>query len=168
MGGSLRTRLVGVAVGVLIGSLGVAVGLAAAAAPGLYTGGGGHRGSAQSRWMTIAIQVLPHGRPANWDVGVFGPCSNPTYGNGTDIGTDAGDIPPDPPLRIRHGRFALRRHGVSPTLVHWSWALTGHTTRHGFAGTFHYRDWWTQSGTKITCDSLLMHWRALPGKGPFP
>ena len=62
--------------------------------------------------MDIEIQVVPGGRRANWRIDVFGPCTENEQ-LGRTVGTDAGNTPPDPQLRISDGRFVLKHHAHS-------------------------------------------------------
>jgi hypothetical protein len=79
------------------------------------------------------------------------------------VGTDSGDG--DRRLRIRDGRFRLSRHAsISWDDLTYEYLLTGHRTRGGFAGTFHYSE--TEYG--IACHSAWLHWHAKPSRLPFP
>jgi len=59
--------------------------------------------------MQISFMLARDGRRANWDVNVYGPCSDGSQ-LGRTIGTQV--QPPEPLLRIRDGRFALH-HSAS-------------------------------------------------------
>ena len=95
------SRAIGLsALGLLIATAG-----ALAAGDGVYAGGS----PKANRYMDIELQVLPGDRRANWRIDVYGPCTE--YERlGRTVGTDAGDTPTDPQLRISGGRFTLRWH----------------------------------------------------------
>jgi hypothetical protein len=74
----------------------VATAGALATAGGRVYAGGSRKAN---RFMDIELQVLAGGRRANWRIDVYGPCT----GNlrlGRTVGTDAGNTPSDPRLRI--------------------------------------------------------------------
>jgi hypothetical protein len=72
-------------------------------------------------------------------------------------------------LRLRQGRFRLRRaHTNQLSDIHYSYLLTGHRIRGGFAGTLNYVEidgYHLPDRTK--CASTLLHWTAHRG-GIFP
>ena len=88
--------------------------------------------------MDIEIQVLSAGRRANWRIDVFGPCTE-NLRLGRTVGTDAGNTPQDPQLRISGGRFALNWHAHSSlSNLTYGYQLAGHAVADGYVGTFHY------------------------------
>jgi hypothetical protein len=150
----------------MVASAGVAMltGSAGAVISGSHVYAGGSRKAA--RYMDIELQVLAGGSRANWRLDVYGPCTEHER-LGRSIGTDVGNTPPDPQLRIHHGRFSLRRRGHSinglPPLT-YSYQLAGHAIRGGFAGTLHYHE----GHGAYQCDSHILHWRAHRTRGTFP
>ncbi|MBV9605150.1 MAG: hypothetical protein JO027_08585 [Solirubrobacterales bacterium] len=138
-----------------------AAGAAAAVAPGVYAG----RSPRAVRHMDIELQVLPGDRRANWRVDVFGPCTEHLT-MGRTVGTDAGNTPQDPRLRLSGGRFTLNWHAYASLHPLWySYTLTGHAVAGGFTGTFHYRE---SDHHGYLCDSHLLHWSARRTSGSFP
>jgi hypothetical protein len=134
---------------------------AALGAAGVYAGDS----PKATRHMDITIQVLSGGRRANWRIDVFGPCTEDDQLSRT-VGTDAGNTPPDRPLRLRDGRFALSKHATSPVSgLTYTYRLTGHAVRGGFVGTFHYHE---TDHRGYSCDVPLLHWSARHTTGPFP
>ena len=118
-----------------------------------------------NRHMDITIQVLPGGRRANWRVDVFGPCTEHLR-LGRTVGTDAGNTPQDPRLRLAGGAFALNWHAYASLHPLWySYSLVGHATPGGFVGTFHYRE---SDHRGYRCDSRLLHWSARRTSRSFP
>jgi hypothetical protein len=100
--------------------------------------------------MDITIQVLGGGHGARWRIDVFGPCTEHERLRRT-VGTDAGNTPPDRRLRVRRGRFTLSKHATSSISgLTYTYRLSGHSTRHGFAGTFRYFET-DHRGTAVTC-----------------
>ncbi len=159
-----RRRFTALAVGAatLVAALS-AVSVSALAAGGPVYAGGSPKAT---RHMDIEIQVAPGGRRANWRIDVFGPCTENEQ-LGRTVGTDAGNTPPDPQLRISDGRFVLKHHAHSSlSNLTYSYQLSGHAVPGGFAGTFHYHE--SESGTAYRCDSHLLHWRAHRRAGGFP
>ncbi len=140
----------------------VLVGAASAfAATGVFAGGS----PKATRHMDIAIQVLANGRRANWRIDVFGPCTEDDQLSRT-VGTDAGNTPPDRPLRIRDGRFSLSKNATSPySGLTYRYRLTGHAVRGGFVGTFHYYE---TDHRGYHCDVPLLHWSARHTTTTFP
>jgi hypothetical protein len=115
--------------------------------------------------MDITIQVLRGSRRAKWRVDVFGPCTEHLR-LGRTVGTDAGNIPQDPRLHLRGGRFVLNWHGYASLHPLWySYTLVGHAVPGGFAGTFHYRE---SDHHGYRCDSRLLHWSARRTQRSFP
>ena len=127
---------------------------AGALAAGGHVYAGGSRKA--DRYMDIELQVLAGGRRANWRIDVYGPCTE-NLRLGRTVGTDAGNTPQDPQLRISRGRFALNWHAHSTlSNLTYSYQLDGHAVADGYAGTFHYHE---SEGTAYRCDSHLLHWR---------
>ncbi|HTT27906.1 MAG TPA: hypothetical protein VMG37_05820 [Solirubrobacteraceae bacterium] len=158
MGGASRLgRAVAVSVLVLL----IATAGASAAGGPVYAGGS----PKANRYMDIEIQVLAGGRRANWRIDVYGPCTE-NERLGRTVGTDAGNTPSDPRLRINSGRFTLEWHAHSSlSNLTYSYQLAGHAVAGGFAGTFHYHE---SEGAAYHCDSHLLHWRAHRRPGGFP
>src|ERR1700733_7417762 len=95
---------------------------ALAASSPVYAGGS----RKANRYMDIELQVLPGGRRANWRIDVFGPCTE-NERLGRTVGTDAGNTPQDPRVRISRGRFALNWHAHSSlSNLTYSYQLAGH------------------------------------------
>jgi hypothetical protein len=145
-------------------------GLAAAMAPGVYTGKTPRRGD---RNMDIWLQLLPGGRAAKWRVDVHGPCSPSRYAFGWSIGFDTG--PGYHLLKVRAGHFAISKHGViakrDPSMQGqdaYHYTLTGHAVRGGLAGTFHWHEHSTIVNPPTTCDSTVLHWHANKTQAVFP
>ena len=134
---------------------------ALAAGSPVYAGGS----RKANRYMDIEIQVLSGGRRANWRIDVFGPCTE-NLRLGRTVGTDAGNTPQDPQLRISRGRFALSWHAHSSLSdLTYSYQLAGHAVGSGYVGTFHYHE---SEGPAYRCDSHLLHWSAHRRSGGFP
>ena len=135
---------------------------ALAAGSPVYAGGS----RKANRYMDIELQVLPGGHRANWRIDVYGPCTENLH-LGRTVGTDAGNTPQDPQLRINRGRFALNWHAHSSlSNLTYSYQLAGHAVAGGYVGTFHYHE--SEPGTAYRCDSHLLHWSAHPRAGGFP
>ena len=127
---------------------------------GVYTGGS----KPGNRHMDIALQILKGGHRANWRIDVYGPCTEHEQLSRT-VGTDAGNSPPDPQLRIHAGHFRLRRRATNPNNgLKFSYLLVGRAVRGGFTGTFHYEE---HQGA-YRCNSKLLHWRAHRSQSSFP
>jgi hypothetical protein len=87
-----------------------------------------------NRYMDIELQVLPSGHRANWRIDVFGPCTE-NERLGRTVGTDAGNTPPDPQLRISGGRFVLGHHAHNMlSNLTYAYQLSGYAVPGGFAG----------------------------------
>ena len=70
----------------------------------------------------------------------YGPCTEYEH-LGRTVGTDAGNTPQDPQLRISGGRFALNWHAHSSlSNLTYSFQLAGHAVAGGYVGTFHYHE----------------------------
>lgn len=146
--------------GAVLATLLLAAAVALAARSGVYKGGS----RPANRHMDIAIQILGGGKRANWRIDVYGPCTEHER-LGRTVGTDAGSTPPDPQLRIKAGRFSLKRRATSPySGLHYAYVLVGHTASGGFSGTFHYEE---HQGA-YRCDSKVLHWRAHHTNASFP
>ena len=165
-----RTLRLALAATLLTAVSAASAGVAAAMAPGVYTGKTPYR---HGRSMDIWLQLLPGGRAAKWRVDVDGPCSRRPYAFGWSIGIGTG--PGYHLLRVTAGHFAISKHGVIPKqdprilgqdAYHYS--LTGHAVRGGFAGTFHWHDRSTITQPPTTCDSRVLHWHAKKIQGSFP
>jgi hypothetical protein len=118
-----------------------------------------------NRHMDITIQVLAGEKRANWRVDVFGPCTEHLR-LGRTVGTDAGNTPQDPQLRLTGGHFTLNWHAYASLHPLWySYSLTGHAVRGGFVGTFRYRE---SDHHGYRCDSGQLDWRAHRTGGSFP
>src|SRR4051794_37147235 len=69
----------------------------------------GTKPTAYGRYLDFAFEGLGDGAHP-WEISYHAPC------DGEDRGTDAGEsfsihsLPHEQPLRVRHGRFVLRRH----------------------------------------------------------
>jgi hypothetical protein len=138
---------------------------------------GGEHFSAR-RWLTRVRRRFPEGQPlhdieiqvsggrrVNWRIDVFGPCTE-NLRLGRTVGTDAGNTPQDPQLRISRGRFALSWHAHSSLSdLTYSYQLAGHAVGSGYVGTFHYHE---SEGPAYRCDSHLLHWSAHRRPGGFP
>ncbi len=133
---------------------------ALAAGSPVYAGGS----RKANRYMDIEPQVLSGGHRADWRIDVFGPCTE-NLRLGRTVGTDAGNTPQDPQLRISRVRFALnwQAHSSLSNLA-YSYQLAGHAVG-GYVGTFHYHE---SEGAAYRCDSHLLHWSAHRRSGGFP
>jgi hypothetical protein len=134
----------------------------ALASSGVVYSGGSAKATHQ---IQIYLYLRPHHR-AEWRAGIEGPCSQGSQMN-RGIGTNV--RPTEPLLRLRDGRFKLHRaKTVSISDLRYWYALRGHRTAHGFAGTLHYLE---EDGIGFpnpqTCDSTILHWTARRG-GTFP
>jgi hypothetical protein len=134
---------------------------ALAAGSPVYAGGS----RKANRYMDIEIQVLPRGHRANWRIDVFGPCTE-NLRLGRTVGTDAGNTPQDPQLRISGGRFTLnwQAHSSLSELT-YSYQLAGNAVAGGYVGTFRYHE---SEGPAYRCDSHPLHWSAHRRSGGFP
>jgi hypothetical protein len=134
---------------------------ALAAGSPVYAGGS----RKANRYMDIELHVVTGGHRANWRIDVYGPCTEYEH-LGRTVGTDAGNTPQDPQLRISRGRFALNWHAHSSlSNLTYSYQLAGHAVAGGYVGTFHYHE---SEGPAYRCDSHLLHWSAHRRPGGFP
>jgi hypothetical protein len=136
---------------------------ALAATPGVYVSKAPNM--KRPRWAEINLQVLKGGQRVNWDFWAVGPCTLAGNGISAAAGTDAGSIPPDPQIHLRHGQFRIARHGISPS--YWAYTFQGHVTALGFAGTLRFTEHWGSGRRYVRCDTGVMHWSARPSRGPF-
>jgi hypothetical protein len=90
---------------------------------------------------------------------VFGPCTENDR-LGRTVGTDAGNTPPNPQLKVHAGRFSLHQHATSSISgISYSYTLVGHAVGHGFAGTFRYYETSVRD-KRYRCTVPLLHWKA--------
>jgi hypothetical protein len=139
----------------------VATAGALATAGGRVYAGGSRKAN---RFMDIDLQVLAGDRRANWRIDVYGPCT----GNlrlGRTVGTDAGNTPSDPRLRISARRFTLKWHAHSSlSNLTYSYQLAGHAVAGGYAGTFHYH---RAKDPRITVTRMCSIGAPTPGPAAF-
>lgn len=140
-------------------SLAALVLAACAPAPALARRTGGYVGGSRPgvRHLHIELRIGRHGRAA-WRIDYGTPCVPQDVDNRT-IGTDV--QPPEPRLRVAHGRFALRHHVVVET--------NDLDERYVLRGAFHGRRLVGRFRAVVhqygdTCDTGWLRWHARRGR----